>query len=104
MRRALELVSTRIMDQGAHFQAQAQRIKKLRSSVAELHCSMAGQVASFSDDAESEIPTTNIRQRHIAGEERAERFRPDPRMMSAASLDMRAPASFIGIPGPSGMA
>lgn len=101
MRRALELVSTRIMDQGAHFQVQAQRIKKLRSSIAELHCSMASQVASFSNHAESEEATTNIRQRQIANEEI---FRPDPRMMSAESLDMRALASFNGTPGRSGMA
>ena len=49
VQKALDLVNKRMQDQGAHLQQQAQKIKMLRSSIATVHCTMAGQVASFSD-------------------------------------------------------
>jgi len=52
MQKALELMNKQMQDQSANLQSQAQKIKVLRSCIATVHCTMAGRVASFANDAQ----------------------------------------------------
>jgi hypothetical protein len=98
MQTALEVINTRIKDQGSHLRGQASRIKSLRSSIAEVHLAMASQLESFSNNAGSEIKRTYTRPGQGAVQEV---FLPDPLTLMPSphqpmatqvsnALDMRA--------------